>query len=104
MHEYYQYSTSALAVAIVGLGFGAAERMMPRGRPLLVGAALAMVLESLSVYRTDYLPAQVNMNPALVVHTAPLHTVPHDEQSALHRHFRGNNGLRSSRTTRSAGR
>lgn len=81
VHEYYQYSTSALAVAIVGLGFGAAERMMPRGRPLLVGAALAMVLESLSVYRTDYLPAQVNMNPALVVTGAFIQS--HTRQSAL---------------------
>ncbi len=62
IHEYYQYSTSALAVAVVGIGIGAAETLTARARPLLVGVATAMLLEALSVYGADYLPAQVKMN------------------------------------------
>jgi hypothetical protein len=66
VHEYYQYSTCAFAVVVVGIGFGAAEGITPRARPLLVGLAALMIWKSTSVYEGSYLHDQTHVDRALV--------------------------------------
>jgi hypothetical protein len=60
-HDYYQYSTVALPVAMVGAGISAVEGSA-RGKLLVMLLASAMVVHSLATYETGYGPAQTRVD------------------------------------------
>lgn len=62
VHDYYQYSTSALVIAVVALGFGAAEIWTGRAKLLLPFVAMAIILKSVTTYENGYANAQ-HLNP-----------------------------------------